>query len=47
MKMINDFKNYFFEDEEEFTEWISYTSKLMLFLIISIILMLIIRNTIW
>ena len=43
MKIID----YFFEDKEELEEWCSYVGKLVLFIIISAILMLIIRDIIW
>lgn len=43
---MKKFKTYFFEDEEEFKDWSSYISKLILFLIIGIILMLIIKEVV-
>ena len=39
--------DYFFEDKEELEEWCSYVGKLVLFLIISTILMLILRDIRW
>lgn len=41
---MKEFKEYFFEDEEEFREWFLYIGKLALFLIIGTMMMLIIKG---
>ena len=40
-------KEYFFEDEEEFKEWVLYVGKWLFIGTVMFVLMMIVRYTIW